>query len=217
MRGNRSDTPDESAESSDQPSRRAVLRRGTLAAVATTAGVGAFSGTAAASDCPRTPGYWMNHEWPSTWRNVNDRIFGVSFGSPSEGRAFLAEPARGDKAKIIADQLIASILNFQVVGGPEGDCYDVYEGVADVDGDGDLESVFEIKGYAQNWINQSAFQDPVRSWTVSTARVPDGEILKNYLDTYNNNDLLECVCDTGDDGEGGEATGRGRGRRGRGP
>lgn len=178
-------------------SRRSVLRKSAAATVAVGVGVPAFSGTALASACPRTPGYWMNHDWPSSGlMNVNENFssFGEGdfFDRVEEGQEFLRKPPRGDKGRIMAFHLIATILNFQLTG----DCYDVDTGVVDVTGDGEKETFSEIKGFAQKWLRLSSFPDSQRRWTVNSTNAPvkDGEVLKDLLDQFNNDNLLECDC-----------------------
>lgn len=182
----------------DDVTRRTVLSKGAATTVALGVGTAAFAGTGTATSCPRTPGYWMNHDWPSTWRNVNERIDEIDFGSVAEGQAFLGEPKRGDKGQIMAVHLVATILNFQNQS-PGSPC--LTTGVRDVDGDGHLESVGDggIKPLAQEWLNTSDWtpENPLRTWTVPGATVPDGEVLKDGLDDFNNNrfDLEGCGCE----------------------
>jgi hypothetical protein len=218
----------------DNVTRRTVLSRGLTTTVALGVGTAAFAGPAAATECPRTPGYWMNHRWPDEgateceglvrgetagsgcrWWNVNERLdeFSIDlfFSSPDMGRKFLAEPKRGDKGQILAFHLVATTLNFQRLDS-DG-C--VYTPVRDVDGDDQKESVGEIKALALNWLKKSGWSEnnPVRKWDVTGATVSDGEVLKDALDDFNNNRLgLDCEgCDG--DSDGGPPTGRGRGRK----
>lgn len=53
-------------------SRRSVLQRGAIAGGMLAVGVTGFSGTALASDCPRTPGFWANHDWCDVLVDPND-------------------------------------------------------------------------------------------------------------------------------------------------
>lgn len=61
--------------------RRGVLRRGAFAAGAVTVGVAGFSGTAVASFCPRTPGYWANHDWCEVTMGSEYSVGECVFGS----------------------------------------------------------------------------------------------------------------------------------------
>lgn len=163
-------------------SRRSVLKRGTAIAVGVGVGIPGLSGSAAATACPRTPGYWTNHDWPSTGlEKVNEKL-AVSFETVADGQTFLAAPPRGDKGQIMATHLIATVLNFQNLGS----AVDVDETVTDVTGDGDPESFREIKRLAEDWLDASAFPDPQRRWVVTSAPVRDGEVLKDELDAFNN-------------------------------
>lgn len=138
--------------------RREVLRRGAAASVATAVGVPVVSGSALAHECPRTPGYWKNHDWPDTGlENVNQRLPGVTFESVSEGQEYLSRPTEGDTGVVMAHHLIAAVLNFQ---------------------------------------NQGSFPDEQPTWTVASAPVQDGEVLKDALDDFNNTRLgLDCDCE----------------------
>lgn len=179
--------------------RRTVLRRGSIAAAVGVVGVGTFATPVAAHACPRTPGYWMNHRWPGEsddhvgLTNVNEHVSGVDFADEDEGRAFLARAARGDKGYIMAFHLVAFILNNQLA------CLtDVTTPVTDVDGDDEAETMLEIKGYAQEWLEESGWTSDgpaLDSWTVPSATVSDGEVLKDLLDAYNNGTLFECSCE----------------------
>lgn len=192
---------EDSERSTSGLNRRTVLRRGTAAAATGVVGVGVFSTTVAAHSCPRTPGYWMNHEWPSSGeRQVNAKLPGPD-RTEAEWRAYMREPKRGDKGRIMAFHLIATILNFQLTGR----CYDVDTPVADVvgtskddtisvDGWSGAETFREIKRLAEDWLAASNFPNSQRSWTVPGALVEDGEVLKDLLDAFNNNNLLECTC-----------------------
>ncbi len=162
------------------------MKKSALTAVALGVGIPAVSGTAAATSCPRTPGYWMNHDWPEGGlTKVNDKL-GTSFQSVEEGQEFLKMPTRGDKGIIMATHLIATILNFQGRDGSEPTCVDAYFPKYDT-------TVRKAKQNAESWLDDSSFPNAQRSWTVSGV---DGEELKNILDAFNNNDLrLDCGCD----------------------
>lgn len=182
--------------SDHQFTRRRLLTA--TATAATTAGMlGAATGSAAASACPRTPGYWANHDWPSSGRRqVNAKLPGVEFETVAAGQAFLLAPPRGDKGHILAKHLTATILNFQGVPACDTDadfCPCIDTPVRDVDGDGDPESVREAKRLAEDWLAASAFPDPQRRWRAGGL---DGEALKDLLDDFNNNRLVlpGCPC-----------------------
>jgi hypothetical protein len=186
-------------ETEDGLTRRGMLRQTAFVAGAATVGVGALSAPVAASSCPRTPGYWMNHDWPSTGlENVNERMLGITgtedyFASVSDGQAFLRSPARGDKGHIMATHIVAFILNNQLAC--EEDVIKEVTNLTDhADYPGD-ESVLDIKALAQNWLRESSFPNAQRTWYVGTAIVEDGEVLKDLLDEYNNGTLIECTCD----------------------
>lgn len=177
------------------------MRKSTTAIATVCLGVPVFSGTALASACPQSSGYWMNHDWPGdgddpgTEENtgleqVNQRVPGVSFATEEEGRRFLRQGKRGDKGQILAFHLITTVLNFQLTG----DCYDVDTSIADVTGNGTMETFRDVKRLATDWLKESNFPDFQKTWTVPTATVQDGEVLKDLLDQFNNNNLLECDC-----------------------
>jgi hypothetical protein len=187
--------------SDHQFTRRRLLAA--TATAATTAGMlGAATGSAAASACPRTPGYWANHDWPSSGRRqVNAKLPGVEFGSVTEGQAFLLAPPRGDKGHILAKHLTATILNFQGVPACDTDadfCPCIDTPVRDVDGDGEPDSVRETKRLAEDWLAAAAFPDPQRQWRAGGL---DGEALKDLLDDFNNNRLVLPGCPCGPDGD----------------
>lgn len=184
-------------------SRRSILKTGATTAAVVGVGVPAFSGTALATACPRTPGYWKNHDWPdgtpSGLQQVNDNLgeagLALSFDTVGEGQEFLNEPTRGDKGRILLKHFIATTLNYQF-RRPGDAC--VSTPVVDVDGDGTKESVNTINTYVKNWLAESGWTEgtSVRSWYIPTATVPDGEVLKDALDDWNNNrfDVDGCPC-----------------------
>lgn len=175
--------------------RREVLRRSAAASVATAVGVSAFSGGALAHECPRTPGYWKTHDWPDTGlENVNEVLPGVTFETVSEGQEYLFRPTEGDKGVTMAHHLIATVLNFQNQGSFPDPCVDTE--VVDVTGDGDPETIREVKRLAVDWSFASSFPDEQPTWTVASATVRDGEVLKDALDDFNNTRLgLDCDCE----------------------
>lgn len=179
---------------------RRTLLKSSAVAGGLVVGIPALSGVAVATCEPRTPGYWANHEWPGEddgqggLEEVNE-IPGIDFADEDEGRAFLKEPARGDKAMILAKHLIATTLNFQLRDPGEDDC--VREPLAELSDLSDTtdypNTVEGVKAAAENWLEMSAFPDPVRDWIVMDADYPDGEWLKDELDRFNNGRLdLDC-------------------------
>ena len=119
-------TPDHDASATESPiTRRTLLRQASVGAGATVLGVGALSGTAAATFCARTPGYWKNHfdAWPrgdevplnnDLCENYECLLLThdetISYG---EALDILNTPPRGDKAVIMARHLIAALLNIR--------------------------------------------------------------------------------------------------------
>ncbi len=192
-------------------SRRSLLRQGTFVSGAVMIGVAAGSGTVLASDCPRTPGYWRNHDWPEydpddQNTDILDQVYskvGKKFDSVEDGQDFLGQPKRGDKGLIMATHLIATILNFQYRPPPDDKfCVDAelnrFEG-----------TVRDNKRAAEGWLEYSAFPDEQRSWI--NDKGVDGEPLKDALDAFNNNALgLDCDCN----GSNGNVGGNGRGNGG---
>lgn len=176
----------DSSELERGPTRRDVLRRGAVLGGVSIAGVAAASGSAWATECPRTPGYWANHDWPDT---IDDpfTVAGVTWPI-AEWKAFLVRSTRGDRADILAQHLVAAILNFQRQDAEDSACVDV--AIESYGG----RTMREIKADAQAWLQASAFGTDAKqtTWTVEGT---DGEPLKNALDDFNNNRLgLECGC-----------------------
>jgi hypothetical protein len=64
---------------------------------------------------PLTQGFWKNH-FPGAWNNVKTLTLGTATYSAAQAEAFLQTPVRGDASLILADQLIAALLNIQVTG-----------------------------------------------------------------------------------------------------
>lgn len=198
-------TDHDTEESKEGITRRSILQRGTIATGVALVGVGAISGTVAASQCPRTPGYWMNHDWPGEGftpgpdgntglDQVNERIPRITFQTEAAGQEYLKQPAKGDKGYIMSFHLIATILNFQLAGSAKKTCFDAGVEVKDVTGDGEPETMRQIKQLAEDWLDASNFPSEQSTWYVPSATVPDGEILKDLLDRFNNDRLLVCNC-----------------------
>lgn len=171
---------------SPAPTRRTVLRQSAVLATATMGGAVSFSGSAVAHKCPRTPGYWANHEWPDT---IEDPFTIGGVTKPiEEWQEFLVSPPKGDKAAIMATHLIATILNFQFHAPDDPGCVD--EPLEEYGG----RTIRELKREAEDWLASSSFDSEAkqRSWTVAGV---NGEPLKNALDAFNNNQLdLDCSC-----------------------
>jgi hypothetical protein len=161
-------------------------------------GVVAGAGTAAAHQCPRTPGYWANHDWPDT---IDDpfTFFGVTM-SVAEWQGFLVDPTYGDKGTILAQHLLATVLNFQHRPRSDPECVD--RELGDLWG----HDVRWVKKRAETWLANSNWPDAQSSWTVTVDGTSlDGEPLKDALDDWNNGRLdgLACDCDGRDDEKGG--------------
>lgn len=177
------------------PSRRRVLRGITAATGATVLGAAAFAGTASASCLPRTRGYWANHEFPETALPGGDTsrleaVFGVT-QDQTAWQSFLRQPARGDKAVILGQQLVATVLNFQFRTSSAEDC--VRQSVEGYDG-----TIEEAKEEAAAWLAASDWPgNRQSSWTVEVdGEQVDGEPLKDVLDAFNNDPSrlgLDCV------------------------
>lgn len=211
-------------------SRRKVLQRGALAVGAVSIGVTGFSGTVLAHGCPRTPGFWANHNWcevvanPDNGNTVGDSLPGISCANGdatgtyelagtgvsktmSGWQEFLTSPPKGDKSLIMAKHLLATELNFHRRSGDDGDCVDEEIDLSEF-GLGET-TIRDVKRDAADWLRASSFGSPMpftkqKSWTVTVDGTDvDGEPLKDVLDAFNNGqlDLTDCDCD-GDDGNG---------------
>lgn len=221
--------------------RRSVLRNGVATAGLAAVGVGSFSGTALASACPRTPGFWANHDWcevltsGSKEKNIIGSITCKEDGS-AEGtytlkgvekdmsgwQSFLVSPIRGDKAKIMAKQLLAAKLNaFRRPGGDRDDeCFNKPIDMSEYGLD-EVTTVDDVVTRGSAWLAGSSFDSSERQkdWVVDdvyNADGPvDGEPLKNILDAFNNGQLnLDCGCtgDSDSDSRKGEGQGKGEGK-----
>lgn len=182
-------------------SRRSLLKKSAATTVMLGVGIPAFSGSAAATYCARTPGYWMNHDWvpgepadPTALEQVNKKVPGVYFDSIEAGQEFLKSPAKGDKGHIMATHLVAFVINNQ---GAYSEC--VTTPVVDV-GFGE-EPINRVVYYAREWLKATGWtyqngSGPVESWYVEGAKVPNGEMLKDIIDAFNNNTIYieGCPC-----------------------
>ncbi|MFB6159821.1 MAG: hypothetical protein ABEJ61_01435 [Haloferacaceae archaeon] len=168
-------------------SRRTLLRQGAIATGAATIGVGALSGSAAATYCPRTPGFWANHDWcevvansgngNSVWESIGNTcpasegeyytIAGRS-ETMSGWQAFLTAPTRGDKSVIMGQTVLATALNFYRLPGLPERCENaeecdepgscVYEKL-DLSSYGIEEemSIAEVKNEAVRWLDEAGW------------------------------------------------------------
>lgn len=199
--------------------RRAVLRRGAFVVGATTVGLAGFSGTALATFCPRTPGFWANHDWCEVIADPDDDesvAFSIGIDDadgecPDEGATyclagtgecktmeqwqdFLVAPPRGNKGHIMAKHLLATILNFQRRPGNDRDDTCVNRAVDFSEfGLDETTTLDVVKDRAEQWLQASNFPGDQRRWTVGGV---DGEPLKNVLDAFNNANIeeLDCNC-----------------------
>ncbi|WP_231727902.1 Tat pathway signal protein [Haloferax profundi] len=151
-------------------------------------GIPAVSGSAAAWECPRTPGYWANHGDEKAWDTVGD-----TYGLTPET---LLKPAKGDKAKIMAKHLVATKLNFQNRNDPDPCVDDPIEYGPFAGEDMNMRAV---KRLAEDWMEASNYPDKQKRWhvTIDGEKV-DGEPIKNTLDMFNNDPsklgLYGCNC-----------------------
>jgi hypothetical protein len=182
--------------------RRSVLRRGAFAAGAAVVGTAGFSGNAAATICPRTPGFWANHDWCSVpnggGSTVGEALSGIDCSDPeseytlpqtgvsktmAEWQAFLLQPTRGDKAVKLAQTLLATKLNFQLRSstdsGPEEEQDCVYQttdfsayGIDLTNYGFDENNVAKVSALADSWLEHSNFPGEQRDWTVLRAGKP---------------------------------------------
>ncbi|WP_411962798.1 Tat pathway signal protein [Haloferax sp. YSMS24] len=171
-------------------------------------GIPAVSGSAVATACPRTPGYWANH--PKAWEDVAPipyPLYGYMFvpkmktkGPKNDVDATngngdyieLLDPSEGSKDLIMAKHLMATILNFQNRKNPDP-CVDSEIMYGPYKGD----SVRDVKRLAQDWLN-----DATKGQEDWYAGGVNGEPIKDVLDYWNNNPsklgLEGCDC-YGDD------------------
>jgi hypothetical protein len=207
---------------SEELSRRTVLRRGAIAAGAATVGVPALSGSASASDCPRTPGFWATHDWCAVDTNPDDdepvpedsvaASLGLYNGegdcpdqgaeycleqtgvcrTMSEWRDFLTHHPRGDTGVIMGQTLLATVLNYQRRPSTDDTCVDRRTDFSEY-GLEETTTVREVRRRAEDWLAASNFPASQRQWTVDGV---DGEPLKNVLDAFNNGQIesLDCDC-----------------------
>lgn len=204
--------------------RRTVLRRSAFATAAATIGVGGFAGTALASDCPRTPGFWANHDWcevdiapdSEEFTSVAE-VLGIYDGAGecpdseyclrdnsgdvikcklmADWQEFLVQNTRGDKAIKMAQTLLATILNFQLRPSDDGDCVDLEQDFSEF-GQEETTTVRDVKQRAEEWLSASSFcESKQKHWTVNVdGEDVDGEPLKNVLDAFNNGNV-DGDCD----------------------
>lgn len=181
--------------------RRSILRRGAVVGTATVVGIPALSGTVFATDCPKSPGYWANHDWCSypgisnsttlqahgldcsdATSEMELRETGVSM-TLEEWQEFLLAPTRGDATTKMAQTLLTTVLNFQITNN----CVDTY---VDLSSYGVTETTIrDVKRKAEEWLESSPFDgntDVKYGWDAGGF---DGEPYKDVLDAYNNNEF----------------------------
>ncbi|KAB1192051.1 Tat pathway signal protein [Haloferax sp. MBLA0076] len=180
-------------------SRRSILRLGVLSAAGIGIGIPAVSGSAAATVCPKTPGYWANRAPDSEWEPLFDgsetyNMRGVT--KDLEGwREFLLAPTKGDKAHIMAKHRLATLLNLRNRPGDDQTCSDANIRGTDY-------TIQTVKNNAGAWLDATDWANygetnykKQRSWTVDGM---DGETIKDTLDAFNNDPSslgLYCPCD----------------------
>ena len=186
----------------DGPTRRDILRSGAIAGTATLASVPLLSGTALAYDCPRTKGYWANHDWcaidavaeskslqakgldceNAETATLALRNTGVE-KTIDEWRAFLLAPPRGDAVTKMGQRLLTTVLNFQLIGASADERVDLTPyGVEE-------ETVRTVKRRAETWLKSSSFDQPGferRGWDDGGF---DGEPYANVLGAFNERKL----------------------------
>lgn len=192
-----------SDEQVDGHSRRDVLKTGAMIAGASAVGIPLFSGSALATGCALSPGYWKNHpdEWTWNGEGMGHVFLGTAYTS-SDDKFYYFEnenssnpscleilhmPTKGDKTIIMAQQYIAAVLNGKM--GVQNWCiqgYDGPRGVGQPDRNYDKSTDYEL--LAQEFFDEHPFGSGARHW--------DGyEYVKDALDTYNNGGLCGCSGD----------------------
>ena len=196
--------------------KRSLLRNGATAVFVGAFGTTAFSGRAAACDfCPRSPGYWANH-WHDNFGDSLEIPMASDYRDPSEFskaeiQDLLTAPTFGDKVNIMAKQYVATYLNLWLrpASGEDEDCANkpVYvEGIGMVQWE-------HVKNAAQHWLdfyewdgtihNGCETWDHMQEVEAESGEVEvNGEVLKDALDAFNNNqfDELDCDCNCSGDG-----------------
>lgn len=159
--------------------RRTVLSSGVKSAVAI-AGISAVSGTAMATNdtvvCPKTPGYWKNHE--ENW-SEDDIWLGYGWVTKKEALDILHQAPKGDKCIIMEHQLIAAIQNVR-----EGNGGQVRFDVSCVNDNPDTIQ------QAQLWLQEHCGEGN----SVKGPWPGDGEQIKDRLDAFNNGELCPDEC-----------------------
>lgn len=196
-------TPNE--DGFDSINRRTLLKRGGQSALLLGVGTVGFSGTALASDCPRTPGFWANHDWcdimsgsNSVGENVGvncpgtsgDVTFGGITKTMPEWQAFLVAPTRGDKAKILGKHFVATTLNFQRRPRDDKACKD--KSLSQFNDKSIRDIRQDVKAVLEDLAKTVDWSDP----NVKAMKKWNGlEPYKDALDAFNNGTLgLDCDC-----------------------
>lgn len=148
--------------------RRALLRRGARSALAVGVGTAMFTGTAAATTCPRTPGFWKNH--PGAWPVDGLHLGGVAYSEESLLAILDASPA-GDTSVVMARHVIAYRLNAWELN-PTCDLAEEANATAD-----------EWLGLAGPLLDGDDVGAGVHTWVLDGV---DGEPAKDALDAFNN-------------------------------
>lgn len=163
--------------------RRELLTMGAVGAGSAALGVTAIPGTSLAGctgdhECARTPGFWKNHTemWHGvlhvhlgTADNKTDRYnYFTSCKDRPSALEILEMSPKGDKSIVMAQHLIATILNLRA--GTDSSCIET--------------AVQDAKG----WFDSHPFGSNQRRWD-------GGESIKDRLDAYNNGQLCACGAD----------------------
>lgn len=165
-------SPDDST-SSNEPSRRELLRKGAAVTGASAIGLASVPGTSLAGCmdhdiCPRSPGYWK-HNWPG---NATITIAGCTLDR-AEAQDILNTPKRGNKCLITLFQLIAAKVNL-AAGAPS--CPELETALSGA----------EAFVRENDCLDGNCDVGETRSWN-------GAERYKDALDAYNNDRLCECT------------------------
>src|SRR5215831_8765468 len=122
---------------------------------------------------PLTQGFWQNH-YPSAWKNTGGKLtLGTTSYTNAQLESILQTPAGGDASLILADQLIAALLN--IANGTDGS--PVAATIAD----------------AHSLLGAGPIPEKVKpSSSLGQMMVSDAAILDNY-----NNGLVTQACVSG--------------------
>ena len=170
-------TPQDDASGSIN--RRTLLKRGGQSAVLLGLGTVAFAGTATASACPRTPGFWKTHRdawhpnFPGGMNSDTKTFDGVTYTADDFYNILNTKP-KGDKTLKMAHHWIAYKLSTY---DSKRSCFE-YLGT-----DNDYDTM------AQEWLDEYGIGTGMTDWM-------GGEEIKDALDAYTNGLVeLGCECD----------------------